>query len=240
MRVYLPPDANTLLSRRRPLPAQPQLRQRRSSRASSRRSTTCRWTTRSCTARAGSASGSGRRTTATASPTSCSRCAGDIPTLETLAAAALLREHLPELRVRVVNVVDLMRLQPDTEHPHGLVRPRVRRALHHRQAGRLRLPRLSVADPPPHVPAHESREPARARLQGRGDDDDAVRHGDAERPRPLPPRDRRHRPRPGPRHGARAPAAGDGRRAAALRARTRASTARTIRRSRLGLARLTA
>ncbi|MER5650489.1 phosphoketolase family protein [Streptosporangium sp. NPDC002524] len=47
-------------------------------------------------------------------------CAGDVPTLETLAAAALLREHLPELRVRVVNVVDLMRLQPPTEHPHGL------------------------------------------------------------------------------------------------------------------------
>jgi xylulose-5-phosphate/fructose-6-phosphate phosphoketolase len=47
-------------------------------------------------------------------------CAGDIPTLETVAAAALLRERLPELRVRVVNVVDLMRLQPDTEHPHGL------------------------------------------------------------------------------------------------------------------------
>ena len=47
-------------------------------------------------------------------------CAGDVPTLETVAAAALLREHLPELRVRVVNVVDLMRLQPATEHPHGL------------------------------------------------------------------------------------------------------------------------
>nr|WP_223199178.1 phosphoketolase family protein [Solihabitans fulvus] len=47
-------------------------------------------------------------------------CAGDIPTLETLAAAALLRELLPDLRIRVVNVVDLMRLQPDTEHPHGL------------------------------------------------------------------------------------------------------------------------
>jgi xylulose-5-phosphate/fructose-6-phosphate phosphoketolase len=47
-------------------------------------------------------------------------CAGDVPTLETLAATALLREHLPELKVRVVNVVDLMRLQPDTEHPHGL------------------------------------------------------------------------------------------------------------------------
>ena len=47
-------------------------------------------------------------------------CCGDIPTLETLAAVALLREHLSELKVRVVNVVDLMRLQPDTEHPHGL------------------------------------------------------------------------------------------------------------------------
>ena len=47
-------------------------------------------------------------------------CAGDVPTLETLAAAALLREHIPALKVRVVNVVDLMRLEPDTEHPHGL------------------------------------------------------------------------------------------------------------------------
>jgi xylulose-5-phosphate/fructose-6-phosphate phosphoketolase len=47
-------------------------------------------------------------------------CAGDVPTLETLAAAALLRELVPELRVRVVNVVDLMRLQPEEEHPHGL------------------------------------------------------------------------------------------------------------------------
>src|SRR5690606_3807330 len=47
-------------------------------------------------------------------------CAGDVPTMETLAAAALLRAHLPELRVRVVNVVDLMCLQPPSEHPHGL------------------------------------------------------------------------------------------------------------------------
>jgi xylulose-5-phosphate/fructose-6-phosphate phosphoketolase len=47
-------------------------------------------------------------------------CAGDVPTLETLAAADLLRTHLPHLRVRVVNVVDLMRLQPASEHPHGL------------------------------------------------------------------------------------------------------------------------
>jgi xylulose-5-phosphate/fructose-6-phosphate phosphoketolase len=47
-------------------------------------------------------------------------CAGDVPTLETIAATAILRRELPELKVRVVNVVDLMRLQPDSEHPHGL------------------------------------------------------------------------------------------------------------------------
>jgi xylulose-5-phosphate/fructose-6-phosphate phosphoketolase len=47
-------------------------------------------------------------------------CAGDIPTLEVLAAADLVRQHLPALKVRVVNVVDLMRLQPPSEHPHGL------------------------------------------------------------------------------------------------------------------------
>jgi len=47
-------------------------------------------------------------------------CAGDVPTLETLAAADLLRRHLPALRVRVVNVVDLMTLQQREEHPHGL------------------------------------------------------------------------------------------------------------------------
>jgi xylulose-5-phosphate/fructose-6-phosphate phosphoketolase len=47
-------------------------------------------------------------------------CAGDVPTLETLAARSLLRRYLPDLRVRVVNVVDLMTLQPESEHPHGL------------------------------------------------------------------------------------------------------------------------
>jgi xylulose-5-phosphate/fructose-6-phosphate phosphoketolase len=49
--------------------------------------------------------------------------AGDVPTLEVIAAATLLRRELPDLRVRVVNVVDLMRLQPDSEHPHGLPDP---------------------------------------------------------------------------------------------------------------------
>jgi xylulose-5-phosphate/fructose-6-phosphate phosphoketolase len=47
-------------------------------------------------------------------------CCGDVPTLETLAAVGLIREHLPELKVRVINVVNLMKLQPPTEHPHGL------------------------------------------------------------------------------------------------------------------------
>jgi xylulose-5-phosphate/fructose-6-phosphate phosphoketolase len=47
-------------------------------------------------------------------------CAGDVPTLETLAAVDLLRQHFPQLKVRFVNVVDLMKLQPETEHPHGL------------------------------------------------------------------------------------------------------------------------
>jgi len=47
-------------------------------------------------------------------------CCGDVPTLETLAAVELIRKHLPELKIRVVNVVNLMKLQPQSEHPHGL------------------------------------------------------------------------------------------------------------------------
>ncbi len=47
-------------------------------------------------------------------------CCGDVPTLETLAAVDLLRRHAPELKVRVINVVNLMKLQPSSEHPHGL------------------------------------------------------------------------------------------------------------------------
>lgn len=47
-------------------------------------------------------------------------CAGDVPTLETIAAVKILREHFPEMKIRVINVVDLMTLQPQSEHPHGL------------------------------------------------------------------------------------------------------------------------
>ena len=47
-------------------------------------------------------------------------CAGDVPTQETIAAVQILREHLPEIKIRVVSVVDLMKLQSESEHPHGL------------------------------------------------------------------------------------------------------------------------
>ena len=49
-------------------------------------------------------------------------CAGDVPTWETMAAVSLLRQYVPDIRIRVVNVVDLMVLRPRSEHPHGLGR----------------------------------------------------------------------------------------------------------------------
>jgi xylulose-5-phosphate/fructose-6-phosphate phosphoketolase len=55
-----------------------------------------------------------------AAPDVVMACCGDVPTLETLAAVSIMREHLPQLKIRVVNVVDLMKLQPQSEHPHGL------------------------------------------------------------------------------------------------------------------------
>ena len=66
------------------------------------------------------ASNDGADNDSNAEPDVIMACAGDVPTLETLAAVSILRQHLPDLKIRVVNVVDLMKLQPDTEHPHGL------------------------------------------------------------------------------------------------------------------------
>ena len=57
---------------------------------------------------------------ADAEPDVVMACAGDVPTLETLAAVSILRQRMPDLKIRVVNIVDLMRLQPQSEHPHGL------------------------------------------------------------------------------------------------------------------------
>ena len=127
-------------------------------------------------------------------------CAGDVPTLEILAAVSLLRTHLPDLKVRVVNVVDLMRLEPDTEHPHGLSDRDYDTLFTDRQAGDLRVPRVSVADPPAHLPPPRPRQPARARLQGRRNGDDAVRHGRAQRHGPVPSGDGRDRPGARSRH----------------------------------------
>jgi xylulose-5-phosphate/fructose-6-phosphate phosphoketolase len=119
IRVYLPPDANTLLCvtdcclRSRNLvnvivagkQPQPQWLDMNTA-------------IRHCAAGIGLFEWAGSDTDG--EPDAVMACAGDVPTLETLAAVDLLRRHLPDLKVRVVNVVDLMTLQPREEHPHGL------------------------------------------------------------------------------------------------------------------------
>jgi len=121
VRVYLPPDANTLLStydhclRSRHLVnvvvagKQPQFDWLTADEAADH-----------CARGAGIWSWAGTEDGAGGLPDVVLACAGDVPTLEALAAAQLLRHELPDLAVRLVNVVDLMRLLPDTEHPHGL------------------------------------------------------------------------------------------------------------------------
>jgi len=121
VRVYLPPDANTLLSTydhclrsrhyvnvvvagKQPQPDWLSVPQ----------------AIAHCTRGIGIWEWAGHNDEAGTSPDVVLACAGDVPTLETLAAAAILRERLPQLRIRVVNVVDLMRLLPRDEHPHGL------------------------------------------------------------------------------------------------------------------------
>jgi xylulose-5-phosphate/fructose-6-phosphate phosphoketolase len=90
-------------------------------------------------------------------------CAGDVPTLETLAAVDLLRSAFPDLKIRVVNVVDLMTLQPKEQHPHGLS-DRDFDSLFPRQARDLRLSWVSLSDPPADLPPHEPRRHPCARL----------------------------------------------------------------------------
>src|SRR6201992_177860 len=119
IRIYLPPDANTLLwvtdhclhtyDRVNVIVAgkQPALQWLSMQEAEAH-----------CTAGIGIWAWAGTETSG--EPDVIMACAGDIPTLETLAAVALLREAFPELKIRVVNVVDLMALQPREQHPHGL------------------------------------------------------------------------------------------------------------------------
>ncbi len=122
VRVYLPPDANTLLS-----VADHCLRSRNyvnvivAGKAPAPQWLDIESAVRHCTDGAGvwewASSDAGRE------PDVVLACAGDVPTLETLAAVDLLRTHVPHLAVRVVNVVDLMSLQPRSAHPHGLDDP---------------------------------------------------------------------------------------------------------------------
>jgi xylulose-5-phosphate/fructose-6-phosphate phosphoketolase len=122
VRVYLPPDANTLLST-----ADHCLRSRNYVNVIvAGKQPQANWMSMDdaiihCTRGAGIWDWASNDDTG--EPDVVMACCGDIPTLETMAAVDLLRQHLPELKVRVVNVVDLMRLLPDTEHPHGMTDP---------------------------------------------------------------------------------------------------------------------
>jgi xylulose-5-phosphate/fructose-6-phosphate phosphoketolase len=122
IRIYLPPDANTLLS-----VVDHCLRSRNYVNVIvAGKQPAWQWldmaaAVRHCTAGAGVWEWAGNAQAG--EPDAVMACAGDVPTLETLAAVDLLRRHIPDLRVRVVNVVDLMALQPPSEHPHGLADP---------------------------------------------------------------------------------------------------------------------
>ena len=119
---------------------------------------------------------------------------GDMPTMEALAATALLREHLPDLKIRFVNVVDLFRLVPSTEHPHGLTDREFdalftadKPVIFNFHGYPWLIHRLTYRRPRP-------RQHARARLQGEGQHQHAAGAGDPQPDRPLQPGDRRHRP----------------------------------------------
>ena len=122
VRIYLPPDANCLLS-----VADHCLRSRHYVNVIvAGKQPSWQWldmdaAVRHCTAGAGVWAWAGTEDAAPEQgPDVVMACAGDVPTLECLAAVMLLREDVPGIRIRVVNVVDLMALQPQTEHPHGL------------------------------------------------------------------------------------------------------------------------
>jgi xylulose-5-phosphate/fructose-6-phosphate phosphoketolase len=118
VRIYLPPDANCLLS-----VADHCLRSRNYiNLVIAGKQPEWQWldidsATRHCTAGAGIWQWASNDAD---DPDVVMACAGDVPTLETMAAVSLLRQYVPDIRIRVVNVVDLMVLQPQSEHPHGL------------------------------------------------------------------------------------------------------------------------
>ena len=206
----------------RPLPAQPGLRQRdRGGQAAAAR-TGWTWTTRSSTAPAAPGSGSGRRNDA---PGAARRGAGLRRRRADPGGAGRRRRSsastCPSCKVRVVNVVDLMRLQPETEHPHGM--------------SDAEFDALFTTDQPVIFAYHgypslihrltyrrrRARQLPRPRLQGGGHHHHALRHGRAERPGPLPPGHGRDRPGARPVLLGRPRPPADGRQAHSARAYTR-------------------
>jgi xylulose-5-phosphate/fructose-6-phosphate phosphoketolase len=119
IRVYLPPDANTLLSvTDHCLRSRDYVNVIVAGKQSAPQWLTMDQAVKHCTAGVGIWEWASND--AGGEPDVVMACCGDVPTMETLAAVNLLRKHLPELKVRVVNVVNLMKLQPPGEHPHGL------------------------------------------------------------------------------------------------------------------------
>ena len=106
-------------------------------------------------------------------------CCGDTPTLEILAAVSILREHLPDLKIRVINVVDLMKLQPKTEHPHGLSETDYDSLFTKDKHIIFGFHGYPVAGSPADLSPDQS-QPPRPRLQGRRHHHDRLRHPRAE------------------------------------------------------------
>ena len=121
--------------------------------------------------------------------------AGDITTLEALAADGAAARGVPGPEDPLRQRGRPLPAAAGHRAPARAVRPRLRRPLHHGQAGDLQLPRLPLADPPAGLPARQPPQPARARLQGEGEHQHPDGAGDQQPDRPLQPRDRRHRPR---------------------------------------------
>ncbi len=118
--------------------------------------------------------------------------AGDVPTMEVLAATDLLRHELPDLCVRVVNVVDLMRLEPAGEHPHGLPDPEFDAIFTTDRPVIFAYHGYPVVDPSAHVPSRRPRQFPRPWIQRGGQHDHTVRHARPQQHGPLPSRGRRH------------------------------------------------
>ena len=196
VRVYLPPDANTLLA-----VTDHCLRSRNYVNVIvAGKQPEWQWLDMDAaigTAPPAQVSGNGPAATTTPKPDVVMACAGDVPTLETLAAVSISWQRIPALEIRVVNVVDLMTLQPPERAPAWHERRGVRRPVHRRQADHLRVSRVSVADPPADLSPAQSSLAARAGIQGAGYHDDAIRHGRTERSRSHPSGARRRVARAG-------------------------------------------